>query len=84
MFHEIADGLLPIAAADQLVAKWCAAGTPLSYYRSNAADVVALVDPIEAHTVGAIAGTPTAIAYLTGRFSGLPNPVTPIGTVRCN
>ncbi len=84
MFHEIADGLLPIADADQLVAKWCDAGVSLSYYRSNAADAVALVDPIEAHTAGAAAGTPTAITYLMGRFSGLPNPVTPIGTVRCN
>jgi hypothetical protein len=84
MFHEIADGLLPIAGADQLVAKWCAEGVPLSYYRSHAADAVALVDPIESHTVGAIAGAPTAIAYLTSRFAGLPSPVTPIGTVRCN
>lgn len=84
MFHEISDGLLPVTSADQLVAKWCAAGVPLSYYRSHAADAVALVNPIEAHTVGAVAGTPTAIAYLTSRFTGLPNPVTPIGTVRCN
>ncbi|TXI12792.1 MAG: hypothetical protein E6Q76_00260 [Rhizobium sp.] len=84
MFHEISDGLLPIASADALVAKWCAEGVPLSYYRSHAADVVALADPIEAHTVGAVAGTPTAIAYLTGRFAGLPNPVTPLGSVRCN
>lgn len=84
MFHEIADGLLPITMADQLVSKWCSAGVPLSYYRSHAADAVALVDPIEAHTIGAAAGTPSAIAYLTGRFSGLSTPVTPIGTTRCN
>lgn len=84
MFHEVEDGLVPIAVTDQLVAKWCAAGVPISYYRSNAADAIAAGDPIEAHTAGAAIGVPAAIAYLTGRFSGLSGPVTPIGTVRCN
>lgn len=83
LYHEIHDPLIPIDDVDKLAARWCRAGTPLSYYRSNVATVAGMT-PIGIHLAGAIAGTPAAYAYLVGRFSGLSAPVTPPGTARCN
>ncbi|TXH02638.1 MAG: hypothetical protein E6R07_14710 [Nevskiaceae bacterium] len=83
MYHEINDELVPISDTDKLAARWCQAHTPLSYYRSSAA-TAANSTPLGAHTAGAALGTPAAIAYLVSRFSGLPSPITPPGTARCN
>jgi pimeloyl-ACP methyl ester carboxylesterase len=83
LYHEINDELVPIDGANQLAAQWCAAGVPLNYYQSSAA-TAANSTPVGVHLAGAAIGTPAAVAYLSGRFSGAPLPITPPGTQRCN
>lgn len=83
LFHETNDQLVPVEGADQLAAKWCAAGVPLNYYHSTAATAAGNT-PAGVHVAGAAIGSPAAAAYLTGRFGGSPIPLTPPGTVRCN
>lgn len=73
VYHEILDELIPIAGTDAMVDAWCAAGTPLSYFRSLSGE----------HIAGVASGAPFAMAYLASRFNGLPAAVPPTSRV-CN
>lgn len=74
VYHEMLDELIPIAGADAMVAAWCAAGTPVSYFRSVSGE----------HISGAVTGGPAAFAYLVGQFNGSPVPLVPPLATRCN
>ncbi len=76
LYHEMLDELIPIEGTDALVDVWCAAGTPLSYFRSASGE----------HISGAVAGAPGALAYMIGRLNGSPqNLVLPSPLARvCN
>lgn len=74
LYHEMLDELIPIAGTDALVDAWCAAGTPLSYFRSASGE----------HVAGAASGAPAAIAYLVGRFNAAPVNLVPPTAKVCN
>lgn len=83
LYHEVGDALVPIQGVEPLVQRWCDAGVPLNYYRSNLA-AASGVTPVGIHTAGAAVGTPAALAYLDSRFRKQTAPITPAGTLRCN
>jgi hypothetical protein len=73
VYHSQLDELIPIAGADAMVAAWCAAGSPVEYYRGVSGDHVTFE-----------ATTSTLIyAYLESRFNGTTT-LTPPGTTTCN
>jgi hypothetical protein len=74
VYHETLDELIPIAGTDAMVDAWCAAGTPVSYFRSVTGE----------HVAGVAAGAPFALAYLISRINGAPvNAVPPTARI-CN
>ena len=75
VWHEQLDELIPIAGTDAMIAAWCAAGAPVSYYRDPAGGE---------HVSGVAAGAPVAIAYLASRFAGAAVTAVPPGTQTCN
>ncbi|MEV6062322.1 lipase family protein [Nocardia asteroides] len=69
IYNAVGDELSTIASADELVAGYCAAGTPVTYRR----DVIP--SAISAHTIGWGLGAPGAFAWLTDRVER-PSPPT--------
>lgn len=64
VYHAINDELIPIAAVDDLVARYCREGVTVSYHRDPASEHVSLV----------ATGATAALAYLADRFAGRPAP----------
>lgn len=64
-YHALADEIVPIGQAQALHQAWCAAGVR----------TVFTVVPGD-HITGETTGLPAALAWLSGRFAGLPAPVT--------
>ena len=66
VYHATFDELIPVAGARALVARYCASGASIDYEEDLVADHVSL----------AATGAPGAVAFLAGRFNGLPAPRT--------
>jgi hypothetical protein len=66
IYHDYNDELIPIKGVEQLVKYYCSGGATVEF-RVNMGDE---------HVSNAVVGYPEAIAYLTGRLSGLAAPDT--------
>jgi hypothetical protein len=62
IYHETLDEIIPIAGTRALVKNWCDAGAHVSFLQGYGGE----------HVSGTVAYTPAALAYLTGRFAGIP------------
>jgi len=63
-YHSINDEFAPIAPDRQLMDRYCAAGVAVDHLESLASEHISLT----------VTGAPGAIAWLEGRFEGLPAP----------
>jgi hypothetical protein len=63
-YHSINDEFAPIAPDRQLMDRYCTAGVAVDHVESLASDHISLT----------VTGAPGAIAWLSGRFAGLPAP----------
>ncbi|ALG13425.1 hypothetical protein AOZ06_47060 [Kibdelosporangium phytohabitans] len=64
VYHAVNDELVPIASSDQVVPRYCAAGTSVTYVR----------DLISVHGSLAATGAPAALGWLTEHLTGKPAP----------
>lgn len=64
VYHAVNDELIPVAGADAIVRKYCAAGGSVTYTR----------DLLSEHGVLAVAGAPSALSWLNDRLTGRPVP----------
>lgn len=73
MYVSQHDELISLDDSDKLVARYCARGARIDYYR----DPVQYQGPLGDHTEAAVGGfIPRALSYLDARFAGLPAPTT--------
>jgi hypothetical protein len=66
IYHSALDELIPVGDVHVLVARYCSAGVNVDYRE----------DLLSEHVSLAVSGAPAAVAYLAGRFNGLPAPRT--------
>lgn len=63
-WHSPGDVLIPLDAIDRTIARYCAAGVPVTSGRVDTPD----------HLTAAVLGLPGAIDWISDRFAGLPPP----------
>jgi hypothetical protein len=74
LYQSADDEIIPVAGVDNLVAKWCAAGSTIEYFRDPAGGD---------HNSMAVIGMPLVVSYFTSRFGGTGTTVPPTSTT-CN
>jgi triacylglycerol lipase len=73
VYQGTIDELIPAASVDALVKSWCAAGTPVHYWKV----------PLGGHITTVAIGALPAVAYLNSRLNGKA-PALPLGTKGCD
>ncbi|MCZ4277581.1 lipase family protein [Rhodococcoides yunnanense] len=63
-WHSPTDALIPVSSIDNTIARYCAAGVP----------VTRLIVPSNDHLTAALLGLPQALDWIDARFNGVPAP----------
>ena len=63
-WHSPTDALIPVSSIDNTIARYCAAGVP----------VTRLIVPSNDHLTAALLGLPQALDWIDARFKGVPAP----------